>query len=76
MNRNELLEMLDAGFKRFYNEGYSKWSKYKVIAAINPRGEDRDIDDPEIQSILKELESVGLICLKYDDDCYLEVLHD
>lgn len=76
MNRNELLEMLDAGFRRFYGEGYLKWSKDKVIAAINPRGENRDIDDQEVQSILKELESGGLIRLKYDEDCYLEVLHD
>lgn len=76
MTRNELLAMLDVGFRRFYSEGYSKWSKDKVIAAINPSGETRDINEPEIQNILKELEIRGLIHLKYDDDCYLEVLHD
>ena len=75
MVRSELLEMLAAGFRRFYSEGYSRWSKDKVIGAINPSGEFRGIDDSEVQSILKELESKGLIRLQYGNDCYLEVLH-
>ena len=76
MDRNKLLEMLEAGFRRFYSEGYSKWSKDKVTAAINPSGDRREINDSEVQSILKELEAKGLIRLRYEDNCYLEVLHD
>ena len=76
MDQNELLKMLEAGFRRFYSEGYSRWSRDKVIAAINPVGESRTVDDPEIQNILRELENRGLILLKHDNDCYLEVLHD
>ncbi|MGE3683325.1 MAG: hypothetical protein AB7G93_16495 [Bdellovibrionales bacterium] len=76
MTRNELFETLQAGFRRFYSEGYSKWSKDKVVAAISPAEKARDINEPEVQSVLKELEKRGLIRLYFEDDCYLEVLHD
>lgn len=76
MEQNELLKMLEAGFTRFYNEGSSKWSKNDVIAAINPIGEKMEIQDPKVQNVLKELERRKLIRLVYDNDLYLEVLHD
>ncbi len=76
MNQNELLEILASGFKRFYSEGHSKWSKALVQAAIQPAGVVRSLDEPEVQAVLKELEKMGLIRLLYKDECYLEVLRD
>lgn len=76
MKKNELLTMLTAGFKRFYSEGYSRWSKEKVLAAINPIGEKHSLEEVDVQAVLKQIESTGLIRLIYEDNCYLEVLHD
>lgn len=53
-----------------------KWSQGNIIAAISSPDNKRDINDPEIQEILEELEKKGLVCLKHEEDCYLEVLHD
>lgn len=76
MIENKILKILESGFKRFYSEGYSKWSKDNLVAAIQSVDSAKNISDPEVQNILKELENKGLIILRYKQDCYLEVLHD
>lgn len=70
------MEILDAGFRRFYGEGFSRWTKDKVVALIALPGTSNNIDDAEIQHIFQILESRGLIRLIRADDCYLEVLRD
>ena len=74
MDRDSLKKMLRAGFKRFFSEGMSKWSQRDLHGAINPLGEKHEVDEPQVQEILKELEQEGLIKLKYEDEFYLEVL--
>jgi hypothetical protein len=74
MDRNRMKERLTGGFERFFSDGMTVWTKKNVHGAINPLGERHELDEPEIQEILKELEQEGLIKLKYEDEFYLEVL--
>lgn len=74
MDYNYIKGMLLNGFIRFYGEGYIKWSKENVQKSLKPRSASYELDDPEIQKILKELEEEGHIKLYYEDARYLEVL--
>lgn len=74
MKKTNVKKMLLNGFVRFYGDGYRIWSKESLQKTLCPIGERYELDDPEIQKILKELEAEGHIKLYYKDDCYLEVL--
>jgi hypothetical protein len=74
MNPPNLKEILIAGFRRFYDEGYSHWSRENVFKAIQQSDSINSLDDPEILAILRQLEREGYIKLNLTDSNYLEVL--
>jgi hypothetical protein len=74
MNPPNLKEILIAGFLRFAGEGYHHWSKENVSKAIQQGASVNSLDDPEIQSLLRQLEGEGFIKLNFTDSDYLEVL--
>lgn len=74
MDRNRIRDILLAGFERFYDEGMHSWNRRQVKGAINPRGESNDLESPEIQDLLNELEHEGVIRLVREDARYLDVL--
>ncbi len=68
-------EMLARGFIRYYYEGLRRWDRHTLEGIIRPRGAKRnEVDDPEIQEVLNELEAEGLIKLYRTNDLYLEVV--
>ena len=74
MQPNNLKDSLLAGFRRFQSEGSSAWSREDLRKEICPAGYKNNLDDPEIQRVLCELEKAGHIKLYFNSDRYLEVL--
>lgn len=74
MNPPYMKEMVIAGLWKSASEGVQSWGIQSFSGCINPRGYKNEVNDPEIQQMLKEIEQEGLIKLVGTDDCYLKIL--
>jgi hypothetical protein len=72
-----VMDVLKAGFKRFYYEGSNKWSKQHINGIIRDvlKCRDKDMSNPKVQEILKEWEKAGFIRIIGEEDRYLEVIN-
>jgi len=66
----EMLDIIKKGISRFYDEGFTHWTKQDLLNSFK---KDVDINDPRIQVALQSWQSKGYIQLVGDDDQYLEV---
>lgn len=66
-NSQQFAETAKAGLARFFDEGYTKWpeDKLRVIFA------NRDLNDPDVQSLLSNWLALGIVELPRRADCYL-----
>jgi len=68
---NEMLDIVRAGIRRFYDEGHYKWTKRSFEDFFDGK---IPLSNPQVQSKLKEWEKNGAIRVVGKEDCYIEVL--
>lgn len=75
MKPSNLKASVRAGLIKNYFDGVHIWSKKSIEELISPRGFKNTLGDVEIQNMLAEFESEGLIKILGGELSFLEVLN-
>jgi hypothetical protein len=74
MKPSNLKASVSAGLIKSYSEGMRTWSRKSIEGLVSPSGFTNNLDDVEIQRMLAELESEGLIKIIGGESNFLELL--